>query len=119
MRQEQDLGPDGRGTAIEATPQQYVLERGTIHVDLLRAALWANGNHVHLTLSEYRLLVYLMLSEGTWVRTELLEEMLASTSRSTVGPVRLHVLNLRRKLNGSSHTIQVLRNQGYRVVARR
>lgn len=97
---------------------QTILAHGELRVDLVTKRLWCNHTHIHLTPTEFRLLVALMREVGKVV---LLEDLIRASwgeeYLDDVGYVRRYIRSLRSKLepDGSSVTyIHNVRGFGYR-----
>lgn len=97
---------------------QSVLAHGELRVDLVTKRLWRNQQHIHLTPTEFKLLVALMRESGKVVA---LEELIRATwgeeYLDDVGYVRRYIRSLRNKIEpvGSSVIyIHNVRGFGYR-----
>lgn len=83
-----------RGGAAPAT-----VDFGDVHVDLSRRIVQRNGDKVHLTPIEYRLLGTLLANTGRVItHRHLLKEVWGSEAVQSEHYVRIYVAHLRRKL---------------------
>jgi DNA-binding response OmpR family regulator len=95
---------------------------GPIRVDPDRGQAWIDGELVDLTPVEFELLYYLVAHSGEVLSTERLLQEVWSYPPGTGNPslVRMHVLNVRRKIEEDSSDPQYLRTvprHGYTIVA--
>lgn len=93
------------------------LERGGVHMDLLKREVTRDGSVIALQPREFRLLEELMREGGKVVtRTMLLERIWNYHFDPQTNIVETHISRLRSKLNegGKSDPIETLRGVGYR-----
>ncbi|TQK17972.1 two-component system KDP operon response regulator KdpE [Microbacterium sp. SLBN-154] len=93
---------------------------GDVTVDLSARAVTRNGDRVHLTPTEWRMLEFLARNPGALVtRQTLLKEIWASENVQDSGYLRLYMSQLRRKLEPDpSHPVHLITESGmgYRLV---
>lgn len=93
-----------------------MLQCGALTLDTRSGRVTLNGQPVHLTSHEYRLLSYLMHRPGSVVsRTELTEHLYAQDFDRDSNTIEVFVARLRRKL--PPETIETVRGMGYRLMA--
>lgn len=97
---------------------QTILAHGELRVDLITKRLWRNHTHIHLTPTEFRLLVALMREVGKVV---LLEDLIRASwgeeYLDDVGYVRRYIRSLRSKLEPDGSDVIYIHNVrgfGYR-----
>lgn len=80
-----------------------------------RHKFYMNDQEIKLTLVEYRLMLKLMQHNHTTVNTQdLIESAWGETSATASPPIRIHISNLRTKINDSQLTvIQTIPGIGY------
>jgi two-component system, OmpR family, KDP operon response regulator KdpE len=88
-------------------------------VDLAAHAVWANGEEVHLTPTEFSLLRVLVLNRGLLVtHSQLLTEVWGPGYADATPLLRTHIANLRAKLQASENDRRLIRTDagiGYRL----
>jgi two-component system KDP operon response regulator KdpE len=88
-----------RHMVVQQTGGQSVFELGGIKVDLAKRQVFLDGNEVHLTPIEYRLLTVLIKHAGKVVtHTQLLKEVWGSASTEQTHYLRIYMAQLRHKL---------------------
>jgi DNA-binding response OmpR family regulator len=88
------------------------LHSGPITVDAARFRVVVSGETLSLTRMEFDLLYYLMRNSDRVVAQAELLEKVARVSHRSQGWLRVHVLNLRRKLGAASSLIQTVHGRG-------
>jgi PAS domain S-box-containing protein len=100
--------------------RSYVRIRGDIRIDLDRGRVLRGGEDVHLTPSEFRLLVLLTDQPGRIVsRTTIMEALWNSPHIGSGRSCEVHISKLRSKLDGGSRPstrIETVRRKGYRFI---
>ena len=95
--------------------------RGPLHVDLARRQVFVNGEEVHLTPTEYRLLTTLIKHAGKVVtHRQLLKEVWGPQSVDETHYLRVYMGQLRQKLRDNSAQPQLLLTEpgvGYRLAS--
>lgn len=82
-----------------AAPEETTFDCGDWHVDLAARRVFAAGSEVHLTPTEYRLLITLIRNAGKVVTHRmLLRELLGEGHEDAQHTLRVHISQLRRKL---------------------
>lgn len=113
------LEPAPAPAPAAAQPEGGLLAVGDIQVDQEARQVLVDGMPVHLTLSEYRLLLMMAQRPGCVVEREAMCRQLSGEGRPCGGrTVDVHIRNLRRKLfdeGESSHFIETVRGVGYRM----
>jgi two-component system KDP operon response regulator KdpE len=104
-------------SAADAGP---VVSLGDITVDLARRQIERNGESVHLTPTEYRLLTILIANAGrVLTHRQLLREVWGPTHGEDTHYLRVYMTGLRRKLEADPARPRHLRTEsgvGYRLV---
>ncbi len=92
------------------------LRLGEIHVDLDRHEVTVDGQTVQLTLTEYRILVALLVAEGRVLsRATLIGKAIGVGVAVTKRTIDVHVTSLRRKLGEQARLVETVRGVGYRA----
>jgi two-component system alkaline phosphatase synthesis response regulator PhoP len=104
-----------RGSGPAAGPTGLI-QFESITIDPGRHEVSAAGEHVELTLTEFRILECLMGKPG-WVftRYQLLEAARGEDSEATDRSVDVHIVSLRRKLGDAGSLVETVRGVGYRM----
>jgi len=103
-----------RRGAHASTPEQVV---GAIRLDAERRRVWAGGDEVPLTSTEFELLAHLMRHPGrVFEREQLLSAVWGYAAVAGTRTVDVHVAQLRAKL-GPHSPIRTVRGVGYSVEA--
>jgi PAS domain S-box-containing protein len=102
-----------------ATPHVRVL--GDIRIDLDRGRLLVSGQEVHLTPSEFRLMILLTAQPGRTITRATIMGVLWNSSYVGGGRTcEVHVSKLRRKIDrgasGKTRRIETVRGKGYRFI---
>jgi two-component system KDP operon response regulator KdpE len=110
LRRRGQVGNDG----------QTEIRFGTVHVDLVRRIVTRDGEPVHLTPLEYRLLTFLIANAGKVVtQRQALREVWGPDSADRSHYLRIYIGYLRRKLEVDTARPQHIRTEsgvGYRFV---
>ena len=97
------------------------VEVGAYSVDLAARTVSVNGSELHLTPTEYRLLVYFInANRRTVSREQIIEGAIGYTFAGFERTVDTHISNLRRKLedaNGGERHLKTVYGVGYRFEA--
>jgi two-component system, OmpR family, phosphate regulon response regulator PhoB len=103
-----------RGEDLPAA-EEKVLRPGSLVIDVARHQVWAGGQPVELTSTEFKLLVELATRRGrVQTREALLNRVWGYTYEGYARTVDTHIRRLREKLGPSGHFIETLRGVGYR-----
>lgn len=90
------------------------LESGGIAVDLKSHKVFQDGEEVHLTLTEFRILTELVRNQGRVLSRDRLREMALESLAVTDRTIDVHMASLRKKLARYANSIQTVRGVGYR-----
>lgn len=102
-----------RGTG----PVTHVHEVGAVRADVTARRVWAAGQEVSLTSTEFDLLVQLVRNPGrVFTREQLLSSVWGYAAAAGTRTVDVHVAQLRAKLGGAS-PIRTVRGVGYSAEA--
>jgi two-component system, OmpR family, KDP operon response regulator KdpE len=109
-----------RRTQSAAEAGVSVFQTGDIEVDLAKRRVIIGGQEVHLTRIEYKLLELLIRhADHVVTHHQLLEEIWGASHREQTHYLRVHMLQLRRKLEREPAHPRYLRTEpgvGYRLV---
>jgi two-component system phosphate regulon response regulator PhoB len=99
---------------IDEAPDEE-LRFGALHIDQPGHRVWVDGEEVHLTALEFRLLLTLLTRKGrVQSRETLLSDVWGIDADVTTRTVDTHVKRLREKLGPASAYIETMRGVGYR-----
>lgn len=108
------------GRRSASTPDAPVVRFADVELDLAAKTVRRDGERVHLTPTEWRMLEFLARHPGALVtRQSLLKEIWASEQVSDSGYLRLYMSQLRKKLERDpAHPVHLLTEPGtgYRLV---
>jgi two-component system KDP operon response regulator KdpE len=97
-----------------------VFEAGGLRVDLVARRVWARGDEVHLTPTEYKLLTTLVRHAGkVLTHRQLLQEVWGATYVNQSHFVRVYMAQLRQKIEADPARPRLLRTEpgvGYRLM---
>jgi two-component system KDP operon response regulator KdpE len=97
-----------------------VFEAGGLRVDLVARRVWARGEEVHLTPTEYKLLTTLVRHAGkVLTHRQLLQEVWGTTYVNQSHYVRVYMAQLRQKIEADPARPRLLRTEpglGYRLM---
>src|SRR5882672_3195803 len=97
-----------------------VRDLGGLHIDLSRHEVLVDGERVHLTLSEFKVLALLAEQpESVVSRRELMQHLWASEHVGDEHACEVHISNLRRKIErdpGKPERLVTVRGLGYKLV---
>jgi two-component system KDP operon response regulator KdpE len=109
-----------RRLALPAQQQSPVIEFGSIRVDLTSRTVTRDGEPVHLTPIEYRLLTYLIRHSGkVLTHQQLLRNVWGTAHEGNHASLRVFMTHLRQKIEGDPSRPQHLLTEvgiGYRFV---
>ncbi len=101
----------------DSTPQNshQIIEADGLKLNLDAYEVYLNGQNLHLTPSEYKLLANLMQSQGrVLTRDQLIERVQGEGISVTGRTVDTHIFGLRKKLGAWADHIDTIRGIGYR-----
>jgi two-component system phosphate regulon response regulator PhoB len=102
-----------RVVPAEADAEEIAME--DLHLDIPRHETTVEGRHVHLTLTEFKLLKVLAQRRGrVQTRERLLHDVWDYNCSLDTRTVDTHVLRLRRKLGAAQRYLESVRGVGYR-----
>jgi two-component system, OmpR family, KDP operon response regulator KdpE len=108
-----------RRTAGAAGAEDVVYQRGDVKVDLARRQVWRDGEEVHLTPTEYKLLAALVRDAGRVVtHRQLLREVWGANYLEQTHYLRVYMAQLRHKLERDPTRPRLLGTEagvGYRL----
>jgi two-component system phosphate regulon response regulator PhoB len=100
----------------EPPPDKQVLRVGTLTIDPERLRVEMDGQPIHLTATEFRLLYYLSSTPGKIrSRESLLDLVWGYTFKGYSRTVDTHVRRVRAKLGEAEDYIETVRGAGYRM----
>ena len=96
-------------------PVEDTIEFGCMRVDTSGHRVWVEGEEVHLTALEFKLLHTFVTRRGrVQTRDALLQDVWGHMGGLTTRTIDTHVQRLRKKLGAASDYISTLRGVGYR-----
>lgn len=105
-----------QATQTHLTYSAEVLELDGLKLDFGRVEVTLQQELVHLTPSEFKLLGFLLKSQGRVLTRDQLIDLIQGEDVSVTGrTIDTHVFALRRKLSDWSEHIETIRGVGYRV----
>ena len=108
-----------RRTAVAAGAEEVVYESDDVKVDLARRQVWRDGEEVHLTPTEYKLLAVLVRHAGRVVtHRQLLREVWGANYLEQTHYLRVYMAQLRHKLERDPTRPRLLGTEagvGYRL----
>lgn len=95
---------------------QNLLRLGELKVDTNQCKVWAKGQEIELTLSEYKLLCIFLQGPGkVFTRGQLVGHIQEGPVHVTDRTIDTHIFGLRKKLGEFGPLIETVRGIGYRV----
>lgn len=91
-----------------------VLEMNGLTIDLKAHRVLLMGSEIHLTLTEYRILVELVKGQGQVLSRDQLRETALGNLNVTDRTIDVHMASLRKKLSPLASSFQTVRGVGYR-----
>ena len=103
-----------------APPDEAVIRRGDLAVDLHAHEAFVAGKSAPLTAAEFRILAFLAARAGrAFSRDEVIEGALHSDAAVTERTVDAHVVGIRKALGPAADLVETVRGVGYRFRAER
>jgi two-component system, OmpR family, alkaline phosphatase synthesis response regulator PhoP len=97
------------------TEEKDVITAGNLSIDLSKHEARIDGKTLELTLSEFKLLSFLMRKQGrVFTRNQLLDAVVGPDVFVTERNIDVHVASLRKKLGKHGSSIITVRGVGYR-----
>lgn len=116
VRDVQDANGDARVPSLSSTRSRQRYAMGPLTVDVEGHHVFVDGDEVHVSAIEMRLLVYLIDHRGrVRSREDLLEDVWGYRPGVSTRTVDTHVKRLRDKLAGAAALIETVRGAGYRL----
>ncbi len=104
--------------AVAAVPQRRRYVVGPLELDVDGYHVFVNGQEVHVSTLEMRLLVYLVEHRGrVRSREDLLEDVWGYKPGVSTRTIDTHVKRLRDKLGDAGSLVETVRGTGYRLSA--
>ncbi|MDT8398306.1 MAG: response regulator [Pseudomonadales bacterium] len=104
-----------RGVLAEATPVRETLEVGGLEIDAGKHKVSVQGQEIHLTATEFRLLHYLASYPGrVFSREQLLSKALGDDTVVVDRNIDVHIRGIRKKMELDAPLIETIRGVGYR-----
>jgi two-component system phosphate regulon response regulator PhoB len=105
----------GRQAEPVAPPEEGLIRRDGIEMNIGRVEVTVAGIKVDLTQSEFRILQFLIQRPG-WVftRTQIVENIRGENYAVTDRTIDFQMVGLRRKLGDAGHLLETVRGVGYR-----
>lgn len=101
---------------VSTQKSEDIIEFNGLRIDFLRVQVTVNGESIHLTPSEFKLLGYLLKSQGRVLSRDQLVNLIQGEDVTVTGrTIDTHVFALRKKLGNWADTIETIRGIGYRV----
>ena len=101
------------GGAAEADDR---IRAGPLEIDASRHEVFVNGQHVRLTLTEFKLLGALVAAKGRVLsRDQLMDKAMGADVFVTDRAIDVHVTAIRRKLGDAAWLVHTVRGVGYRL----
>jgi two-component system, OmpR family, phosphate regulon response regulator PhoB len=95
-----------------------VIELWGLVIDFAKVSISVNNQLIHLTPSEFKLLGYLLKSQGRVLTRDQLIDLIQGQDVTVTGrTIDTHVFALRKKLGAWSDKIETIRGVGYRVLS--
>ena len=89
---------------------------GLLRVDNAKHRIWIDGEEVNMTITEYKLLMYLLTNiDKLCSRGDLLQEVWELPPTLNTRTVDTHIKRLRQKMGKAANYIQTVRGAGYRL----
>ncbi len=97
-------------------PNEGAINIGSIHIDVLKREVIAEGMLCNLTYKEYELLKYLAVNKGIVLsRDKIMESVWGFDFQGESRTVDMHIKTLRQKLGTQGKLIKTVRNVGYKL----
>lgn len=105
-----------RTVPIAETGGEKSFKKGLLEVDFSKHRVWVDKKEISLTATEFKLLEYLLKSQGrVLTRDLLLDKVWGYDAAVTTRTVDTHVKRLREKLGKGGEEIETVRGVGYRL----
>ncbi|MEZ4873018.1 MAG: response regulator transcription factor [Bdellovibrionales bacterium] len=104
-----------RRVSTEPSADSSTLENKGLSVDLKSHSVKLDGEEIHLTLTEFRILSELLKQKGQVLSRDRLRETALGNLNVTDRTIDVHMASLRKKLGRCGDDIQTVRGVGYRL----
>ncbi len=96
--------------------KEDILKKNLLEVDFSKHRVWVSKQEITLTATEFKLLEYLLKSQGrVLTRDLLLDKVWGYDASVTTRTVDTHVKRLREKLGEAGELVETVRGVGYRL----
>lgn len=108
----------GRRQALQKANKPSLLEFSGLSLDLEKIEVKLQNQLIHLTPSEFKLLGFLLESQGKVLTRDRLIDLIQGEDVSVTGrTIDTHVFALRKKLSDWGQNIETIRGVGYRIIS--
>lgn len=103
-------------SASSSIEKEDILKKDLLEVDFSKHRIWVSKQEITLTATEFKLLEYLLKSQGrVLTRDLLLDKVWGYDASVTTRTVDTHVKRLREKLGEAGEVVETVRGVGYRL----
>lgn len=103
-------------SASSSIEKEDILKKNLLEVDFSKHRVWVSKQEITLTATEFKLLEYLLKSQGrVLTRDLLLDKVWGYDASVTTRTVDTHVKRLREKLGEAGELVETVRGVGYRL----
>lgn len=103
-------------TVSRSIEKEDILKKNLLEVDFSKHRVWVSKQEVTLTATEFKLLEYLLKSQGrVLTRDLLLDKVWGYDASVTTRTVDTHIKRLREKLGDAGELVETVRGVGYRL----
>jgi two-component system phosphate regulon response regulator PhoB len=105
-----------RTESTASTPEAGMLKAGPLTIDASKHEASVNGETVKLTLTEFKLLIALVIARGrVLTRDQLMDKAMGTDVFVTDRAIDVHITAIRKKLGAASWLVRTVRGVGYSV----
>jgi len=103
-----------RSDSVATTSEAGILKAGPLTIDASKHEASLNGEPVKLTLTEFKLLISLVVARGrVLTRDQLMDKAMGTDVFVTDRAIDVHITAIRKKLGSASWLIRTVRGVGY------